>query len=167
MKRLGSVILIAAALLACASGETSAPQIPSVHLSDLRARSEFYKEKPVDTECLLVDDGFETQWLMESLRILDHPPIPYSLSEEAKRDEAGILLLRSAMAKRRMALVTVRGRLTTHPHNLEPWRLEFVIDRILAASAVPKPNQALQPTRMLVTFRAYARPAPSTRVADL
>jgi len=28
-------------------------------------------------------------------------------------------------------------------------------------------NQALQPTRMLVTFRAYARPAPSTRVADL
>ena len=30
-----------------------------------------------------------------------------------------------------------------------------------------RPNQALQPTRMLVTFRAYARPAPSTRVADL
>ena len=30
-----------------------------------------------------------------------------------------------------------------------------------------KPNQALQPTRMLVTFRACARPAPSTRVADL
>ena len=29
------------------------------------------------------------------------------------------------------------------------------------------PNQALQPTRVLVTFRAYARPAPSTRVADL
>ena len=28
-------------------------------------------------------------------------------------------------------------------------------------------NQALQPTRMLVTFRAFARPAPSTRVADL
>ena len=28
-------------------------------------------------------------------------------------------------------------------------------------------NQALQPTRMLVTFRADARPAPSTRVADL
>jgi hypothetical protein len=30
-----------------------------------------------------------------------------------------------------------------------------------------EPNQALQPTRMLVTFRALARPAPSTRVADL
>ena len=30
-----------------------------------------------------------------------------------------------------------------------------------------EPNQALQPTRMLVTFRADARPAPSTRVADL
>ena len=30
-----------------------------------------------------------------------------------------------------------------------------------------KPNQALQPTRMLVTFCAYAQPAPSTRVADL
>ena len=29
------------------------------------------------------------------------------------------------------------------------------------------PNQALQPTRMLVTFHAYAWPAPSTRVADL
>jgi len=29
------------------------------------------------------------------------------------------------------------------------------------------PNQALQPTRMLVTIRAYARLAPSTRVADL
>ena len=29
------------------------------------------------------------------------------------------------------------------------------------------PNQALQPTRMLVTCRADARPAPSTRVADL
>ena len=28
-------------------------------------------------------------------------------------------------------------------------------------------NQALQPTRMLVTVRADARPAPSTRVADL
>ena len=31
----------------------------------------------------------------------------------------------------------------------------------------PTPNQALQPTRMLVTFCAYAQPAPSTRVADL
>jgi len=31
----------------------------------------------------------------------------------------------------------------------------------------PTPNQALQPTRMLVTCRADARPAPSTRVADL
>ena len=30
-----------------------------------------------------------------------------------------------------------------------------------------RPNQALQPTRMLVTIRAYARLAPSTRVADL
>ena len=30
-----------------------------------------------------------------------------------------------------------------------------------------EPNQSLQPTRMLVTFRACARPAPSTRVADL
>ena len=29
------------------------------------------------------------------------------------------------------------------------------------------PNQALQPTRMLVTFCAFAQPAPSTRVADL
>ena len=29
------------------------------------------------------------------------------------------------------------------------------------------PNQALQPTRMLVTFHAFAWPAPSTRVADL
>ena len=28
-------------------------------------------------------------------------------------------------------------------------------------------NQSLQPTRMLVTFHAYAWPAPSTRVADL
>jgi hypothetical protein len=31
----------------------------------------------------------------------------------------------------------------------------------------PEPNQTLQPTRMLVTCRADARPAPSTRVADL
>ena len=30
-----------------------------------------------------------------------------------------------------------------------------------------EPNQALQPTRMLVTFCAYAQLAPSTRVADL
>ena len=30
-----------------------------------------------------------------------------------------------------------------------------------------EPNQALQPTRMLVTIRADARLAPSTRVADL
>ena len=30
-----------------------------------------------------------------------------------------------------------------------------------------RPNQALQPTRMLVTFCAFAQPAPSTRVADL
>jgi hypothetical protein len=29
------------------------------------------------------------------------------------------------------------------------------------------PNQAMQPRRMLVTFRACARPAPSTRLADL
>jgi len=29
------------------------------------------------------------------------------------------------------------------------------------------PNKAMQPRRMLVTFRAYARPAPSTRLADL
>ena len=35
------------------------------------------------------------------------------------------------------------------------------------ASQRKTPNQALQPTRMLVTFRAYARPVPSTRVADL
>ena len=36
----------------------------------------------------------------------------------------------------------------------------------LSAHAL-QPNQALQPTRMLVTFHAYAWPAPSTRVADL
>ncbi len=30
-----------------------------------------------------------------------------------------------------------------------------------------KPNEALEPTRMLVTVRAYARPAPSTRAAQL
>ena len=30
-----------------------------------------------------------------------------------------------------------------------------------------EPNKAMQPSRMLVTFRAYARPAPSTRLADL
>ena len=30
-----------------------------------------------------------------------------------------------------------------------------------------EPNQALQPTHMLVTIRAYARLAPSIRVADL
>ena len=34
-------------------------------------------------------------------------------------------------------------------------------------TAYKRPNQALQPTRMLVTCRADARPAPSTRVADL
>ena len=34
-------------------------------------------------------------------------------------------------------------------------------------SPVETANQALQPTRMLVTVRADARPAPSTRVADL
>src|SRR5690606_23090339 len=30
-----------------------------------------------------------------------------------------------------------------------------------------RPNQALQPTRVLVSFCADAQPAPSTRVADL
>ena len=38
---------------------------------------------------------------------------------------------------------------------------------ILAVPMSLAANQALQPTRMLVTFCAYAQPAPSTRVADL
>jgi hypothetical protein len=37
----------------------------------------------------------------------------------------------------------------------------------LIAGLKKRPNQALQPTRMLVTDRADARSAPSTRVADL
>ena len=37
-----------------------------------------------------------------------------------------------------------------------------------AVSAVEtRPNQSLEPTRMLVTDRAFARSAPSTRVAHL
>ena len=41
-----------------------------------------------------------------------------------------------------------------------------VRDRLVLLSR-EEPNQALQPTRMLVTIRAYARLAPSIRVADL
>jgi hypothetical protein len=41
------------------------------------------------------------------------------------------------------------------------------LEQLFPRNVARKPNQALQPTRMLVTFRAYARPAPSTRVADL
>ena len=45
--------------------------------------------------------------------------------------------------------------------------LQIYKDEWIILEAMKGPNQALQPTRMLVTFRAYARPAPSTRVADL
>jgi len=38
---------------------------------------------------------------------------------------------------------------------------------VIAIMTGKEPNQALQPTRMLVTDRADARSAPSTRVADL
>ena len=41
------------------------------------------------------------------------------------------------------------------------------LEQLFPQDVAREPNQALQPTRMLVTFRAYARPAPSTRVADL
>jgi hypothetical protein len=54
--------------------------------------------------------------------------------------------------------------------SMEDWQLKRIskaLEKLLATHADKKPNQALQPTRMLVTFRAYARPAPSTRVADL
>ena len=37
----------------------------------------------------------------------------------------------------------------------------------LATFQMFEPNQSLEPTRMLVTVRADARPAPSTRVAHL
>ena len=45
--------------------------------------------------------------------------------------------------------------------------LGFIPMRSRQSARLEGPNQALQPTRMLVTFCAYAQPAPSTRVADL
>jgi len=46
-----------------------------------------------------------------------------------------------------------------------PFAPAYLMDRPYWPPPFQRPNQALQPTRMLVTFRAYARPAPSTRVA--
>ena len=166
MKRIIFAFLVAIVSFTLADGQAADAPIGSAYLSDLRERPEFYAGRLVELRCMIFDDEFETRWLMDSLKILDHPPIRYSLSSAALRDEAGIALLRGAM-KGRLALVTVHGRLRVHPNALEPWRLEFVIDRVVAASSVKRPNQALQPTRMLVTFCAYAQPAPSTRVADL
>jgi hypothetical protein len=45
--------------------------------------------------------------------------------------------------------------------------LQVYKDEWIILEATKEPNQALQPTRMLVTFCACAQPAPSTRVADL
>ena len=48
-----------------------------------------------------------------------------------------------------------------------PFAPAYLVDRPYWPPPYETPNQALQPTRMLVTIRAYARLAPSTRVADL
>ena len=56
------------------------------------------------------------------------------------------------------------GRAPARPLSFPTWSATL---SGMDASQYQAPNQALQPTRMLVTIRAYARLAPSTRVADL
>ena len=55
------------------------------------------------------------------------------------------------------------GRTLRMVHDGKQWKIGEGLQLMWRSG----PNQALQPTRMLVTFRACARPAPSTRVADL
>ena len=52
--------------------------------------------------------------------------------------------------------VSYTSRLVSDPQKRSEFWSRYISDL---------PNQALQPTRMLVTFCAYAQPAPSTRVA--
>ena len=65
--------------------------------------------------------------------------------------------LRSRDVLQKSSVRVLRSVVTTFSESIF-WRME---------PNPPTPNQSLQPTHMLVTFRADARPAPSIRVADL
>jgi len=88
-------------------------------------------------------------------RRIAHPPMALALPARRSRDSHG------GPAHEALCDRHVRVR---HTPTLWPLRAVTTLSRQMTPE---RPNQALQPTRMLVTFCAYAQPAPSTRVADL
>ena len=97
-----------------------------------------YNGTTVQTECLLTTDGFETHWLLRTLDVLRDTPIAYSLSEHA----VGLADLEKALRPGKIAAVRIQGRFRVHENAMSPDRLSFVIERVLSASSVRRPNQS-------------------------
>lgn len=131
-----AAVFFSLALAGCASTPLAPPpnaQAIQVDFPELNDRPKAFAGKLVETTCLLTNDGFETQWLTRGPDRLKSHPIPYSFSDQGSADKAGLALLRGAMTRKR-AWVTIQGRLKIDPKALEPWPVQFVIDRIVSAS---------------------------------
>ena len=100
-------------------------------------------------------------------------PLPVMRFQQTSAEPLDCFVRRALPAGLRVFTSRLSGRTSARAHSLpsrsatsSAWRLvsTCVLQKFQCAHS---PNQALQPTRMLVTFCAYAQPAPSTRVADL
>jgi len=99
--------------------------------------------------------------------------LPMKRFEQPSAEPLDCSVRRAMPAGLKISSKRVSGRTSALPHSLPSrsatWSAVRLVSRRVLQNyqCAHSPNQALQPTRMLVTFRACARPAPSTRVADL
>ena len=164
------ICLVVTATLAAAqqnSGDTKLEPFtvwPRASVYALLTSPEALRGKTVRTSGFVV-------WRRETLRL-------YASSADARDGlpDNFIVLLASEALKKDAILgviqgakeaipVEVVGRFEERANSVFPLVIAEVSE--LRRLGEEEPNQALQPTRMLVTFCAYAQPAPSTRVADL
>ena len=165
-------------LVACGTGQREAIK---VDIASLLATPERFAGKRVELEAILLID-FELMVAMDpSGDIRENIWFDYAEYSSDQRESRGFSILEAAFvalhkkevmpfrssARARVVGIFEHSNLPSFGHQ-GSFRSKLLIEKILeAAPHQERPNQALQPTRMLVTFRAYARPAPSTRVADL
>jgi len=155
-------------LAACDTTRRGNSAIMSVPFSDILANPKLYEGQVVETQCLLVNDHFETHLLMRSLKTPVDCLLIYSFSKSGERDEVGQKQLGAALADSRVASVTIQGRVSIYPKAMPYGRNQFVIDKIVSAkSQTKRPNKALVPTPASVTPAADAPVAPDAGAAHL
>ena len=158
-------------LLICVVASASFAADADVSIYDVRAR----KDEFVGKRASLV--GFLWVHPEETLLLSDPPPsdtepdfrrsLYFDYRKMKDPDSIRILKELFARARRGEVLPPVRaqGLIVEDTFGFTHQKaLGIAVERVSVEEGA---NQALQPTRMLVTFRACARPAPSTRVADL